>query len=88
MAFAWPHRSPCCSVHVRVPQVVVSEGGLKKEESEFNAEFTKHLLAKLDWAALATTAADVRSVCLAWAAVAVRRQGLARSPHLTTHTHF
>lgn len=44
-------------------QVVVAEGGLKKEESEFNAEFTKHLLTKLDWAALASTAAEVRGSC-------------------------
>ena len=63
-------------------QIVVAEGGLAKEESEFNAEFTKHLLKKLDWAALAKTAAAVCSAAVA-TAVATLPPMLLRVPDLT-----
>jgi len=41
-------------------QIVVEEGGLTQEKSDFDKEFMQHLLKKIDWPALVSTASDVR----------------------------
>jgi len=63
---AWPRPSSralaTLSAHcspLPLPQVELSEDGLKQEESEFNPEFIARLLPKLDWSALRQVASEL-----------------------------
>jgi len=46
-------------MHALLFQITLEEGGLVQEAQEFNADFVKGILPRIDWAALKQTAAEV-----------------------------